>query len=151
MKRYAMPSSRRNLIGATHERCTDRKRSHFSATLRRGSPLRTSPTDGFGNRADECFARGGRAPSGVGGNGVRDQHRIWETRFSAYLHRTGAATASESGAIPCLRRWHTAQRSGDARDDAAARERAGEGIERVAAAGGRDALPDTERQGASAD
>src|SRR6266478_5353649 len=103
------------------------------------------------NRANERFARSGRAPGGVRKDRLRNQYGLRKTRIDAHLAGTSAATAGESGAIARKRCRRTAERTGNARDDAAARQRAGERIERRAAAVGRDTLPDAERQGASDD
>ena len=104
-----------------------------------------------GDRADECFARGRRSPGRVRRDGVRNQYRIRKTCFGAHFDGAGAATAGESGALARVRRGRAAERSGDARDDAAARECARERIERRAAACRRDTLPDAECESASGD
>src|SRR5258708_12256470 len=151
MRLRSPPSSRRGPIGATHERGAQRERSDISATLRCGAARGTSATNGFSDRADGGFGGGGGAAGGVGGHSVGDQYGLREPRIRAHLPGAGAATASESGAFPCLRRRLAAERGRDARDDAAARECTRQGPERLASAGGRDALQNAECQRASRD
>src|SRR6266850_5092810 len=116
------PLSRRNPTGETHERRAERQRSDVFAALR----CRLARGNGFagagGDRGNECISRGGGAPGGLRRGGVWNQHGIRKTCFGAHFGRASAATTSKSGALACLRRGRGAERSGDACDDAAARE-----------------------------
>src|SRR6266851_8583506 len=145
------PSSRASPTGETHERRAKRQRSDFFATLRCRLARRNCFAGAGGDRENECVTRGRGAPGGFRGDGVWDQHRIWKTCFGAHFGGASAATTSKSGALARLRRGRGAERSGDARDDAVARECDRERLERGAAAHRRDALPDAEQQSASGD
>src|SRR6266403_4261571 len=116
------PSSRRNPTGETHERRAERQRSDVFAALRRRFARRNGVACAGGDRENECVARGGGASGGFRRGSVWDQHRIRKTCFGAHFGGASTATASEPGALACVRRGRGPDRGGNARDDAAARE-----------------------------
>src|SRR6266404_9862746 len=116
------PSSHPSRTGETHERLAERQRSDFLAALRCRLARRNGVACAGGDRENECIARGGGAPGGFRRGGLRDQHRIWKTCFGAHFGGASAATASKSSALARLRRGRSTERSGNPRDDAAARE-----------------------------
>src|SRR2546428_452922 len=77
------PSSRPSLTGETHERRAKRQRSEFFATLRCRFARRDCFAGAGGDRENECAARGGGAPGGVGLDRLRGHHTIRPTRFRA--------------------------------------------------------------------
>src|SRR6266850_6508927 len=106
------PSSRPSRTGETHERRAQRQRPDIFAALRCRFARRNCFAGAGGDRENECVARGGGAPGGVGRDGVWNQHRIRKTCFRAHFGRASAATTSKSGALACLRRGRGAERSG---------------------------------------
>src|SRR5262249_37363388 len=105
----------------------------------------------IGARADEGVAGRGGERRANGHKGVWRQYGLWEDGVRADFARPDHATAIESGAEPCVRCRHAAERTGDARDAAAARECAGEGLFGHPAGGGGNVVRDAGTRSASGD